>query len=93
MHKKYGKDGLVAISISLDELRDKDEALKFLVSKDAAFTNLLLDDGNWRDKLHFFAPPCYFVFNRQGKWVQFKGEDGPVDYPGMEKLVREFLKE
>lgn len=94
MHKKYAADGLVAISVSLDELNDKDEALKFLQSKDATFTNLLLNDTvNWPDKLHFFAPPAYFVFNRQGKWVQFKGEEGPVDYAAMEKTVRDFLKE
>jgi hypothetical protein len=91
MHKKYGKDGLVAISVNLGE--EKDEALKFLLSKEAAFTNLWLNDDDWQGKLHFVAPPCYFVFNRQGKWVQFKGEESPVDYPGMEKLVREFLKE
>jgi len=77
MHKKYAKDGLVAISVSLDELKDKEMALKFLQSKEAAFTNLLLNDTvNWSEKLHFSAPPCYFVFNRQGKWVQFKAEDG-----------------
>jgi hypothetical protein len=94
MHKKYAKDGLVAISVSLDEVKDKDVALKFLESKDAAFTNLLLHGKvDWSEKLHFFAPPSYFVFNRQGKWVQFKGEEGPVDYAGMEKLVVEFLKE
>jgi hypothetical protein len=94
MHKKYAKDGLVAISVSLDELKDKEVALKFLQSKDATFTNLLLNDTvNWSEKLHFFAPPCYFVFNRQGKWVQFKAEDGEINYADMEKRVREFLKE
>jgi len=94
MHKKYAKDGLVAISVSLDELKDKEVALKFLQSKDATFTNLLLNDTvNWSEKLHFFAPPCYFVFNRQGKWVQFKAEDGEISYEDMEKRVREFLKE
>ncbi len=94
MHKKYAKDGLVAISVSLDEVKDKEAALKFLESSGAAFTNLLLDDQVDRlAKLHFLAPPCYFVFNRRGQWVQFKGEEGPVDYPGMEKRVVEFLKE
>jgi hypothetical protein len=94
MHKKYAKDGLVAISVSLDELKDKDVALKFLQSKEATFTNLLLNDKvDWSEKLHFFAPPCYFVFNRQGKWVQFKAEDGEINYGDLEKRVREFLKE
>jgi hypothetical protein len=93
MHRKYGKDGLVAISVSLDDVKDKDVALKFLQGQEAGFTNLLLSDTTWSDKLHFLAPPCYFVFNKQGKWVQFKGEEGPVDYPAMEKLVRELLKE
>ena len=94
MHKKYAKDGLVAISVSLDELKDKEVALKFLQSKEATFTNLLLNDTvDLSEKLHFSAPPCYFVFNRQGKWVQFKAEDGEINYEDMEKRLREFLKE
>ena len=94
MHKKYAKDGLVAISVSLDGLDNKDNALKFLESKGANFTNLLLNDKvEWLEKFHFSAPPAYFVFNRQGKWVQFKAEDGEINYPAMEKLVVENLKE
>jgi hypothetical protein len=94
MHKKYAKDGLVAISVSLDGLDGKDNALKFLQSKGATFTNLLLNDKvDWDESFHFLAPPCYFVFNRQGKWVQFKAEDREINYADMEKRVRDFLKE
>jgi len=44
MHKKYGKDGLVCMSVSVDQLDDKDKAHKFLKSKGATFANYLLDE-------------------------------------------------
>jgi hypothetical protein len=101
MHKKYAKAGLAVISVSLDRLegsaKEKKELLDtvtaFLRAKGADFTNFLLDDDVDLDKkFHFIAPPCYFVFDRQGKWRQFTGDQGPVDYAGMEKLVVELLK-
>ena len=102
MHRKYAKDGLVAISVSLDRLegtaKEKEELLgkvkSFLRSQGADFTNVLLDDNvDLEQKFHFIAPPCYFVFDRQGKWRQFIGDERPVDYEAMEKLVVKLLKE
>jgi len=99
MHKKYAKDGLVAISVSLDPLADdpqvKDKVLKFLRSQDAAFTNLLLDEpfGFWQDKLRFNSPPCYYVFSRLGRWTVFHPDEEKFDQQAVVKLVEELLRE
>jgi len=88
MHKTYAGMGLVAISVSVDELIDretkkrldevvKEKVLKYLNSQEATFTNLLLDEVQnvWQEKLRIVGVPTVFVFNREGKWVQFKGDD------------------
>ncbi|MCI0465262.1 MAG: redoxin domain-containing protein [Gemmataceae bacterium] len=119
MQRTYGKDGLVAISVSVDPLKSEERTeeevkaavLKFLRAKGATFTNLLLDEPTkvWQNKLRIEAVPAVFVFSRQGKWVQFKGDDGtlkkePSDklaadgknyyrYPEVEALVQKLLKE
>src|SRR5262249_21852274 len=90
MHRKYAKDGLVAISLNLDAATDEDgkpneetrkQALKFLREEGAAFTNLMLDEPQdfWQPRLHLEdGLPGVFVFNRAGKWVQFKVGDGSL---------------
>jgi hypothetical protein len=99
MHKKYASDGLQVITVSLDTVDggDKetlDRVMAFLRASEANFTNVLLTDQVDRpQKFHFVAPPCYFVFDKQGKWHQFKGEEKPIDYEAMEKLVVRLLKE
>jgi hypothetical protein len=102
MHKKYGKDGLQVISVSLDTVEGTPQQKKeivttvtaFLRNQRAVFTNLLLEERvDWDKKFHFFAPPCYFVFDKRGKWHQFLGDEAPVDYRAMEKLVVELLRE
>ena len=88
MHKKYAKDGLVAITLNLDPLKEAEagkdlsaevtaRALKFLRAKGATGTNLLLDEPTafWQEKFGFAAPPTLFVFDRQGRWVRFKSDD------------------
>jgi len=100
MQQKYGKQGFEVVTVLLDDLEEapeaKDEALKFLKSKNAtAFTNLLLNEPVkvWQDKLRFAAFPCVYVFNRQGKWTQFKADAEPIDHDAVEKLVVELLRE
>ena len=93
MHEKYAKDGLVAVSVSLDDLKEsgaEQAVLKFLKSRNASFTNLILDESQeyWQKKFNMDGPPSVFVFNREGKWKQWVGGD---PYPEVEKLVVEFL--
>jgi thiol-disulfide isomerase/thioredoxin len=94
MHNKYAGQGLAALSVhafpALDE-KGQTRALKFLRDRNATFTNLILDEPAevWQDKLHSDALPIVFVFNREGKWTQFKTEG--VNYAEIEKLVVQLL--
>ena len=80
MHKKLANKGMVVISVSVDEAQEKekvDAANKFLREQQSPFVNLLLDEphGFWSKKLNFTIPPCYFVFDRRGKWMRFNPSD------------------
>jgi hypothetical protein len=95
LHEKYSKDGLVCLSVSLDDPREKGKLArvqKFLEARKASFTNVILDEDQefWQKKFNFFGPPCVYVFNQEGKWVRFV-DDGE-HYPQIEKLVVQWLK-
>lgn len=95
MQKKYKKDGLVAISVSLDDPSDKDtekNVLAFLKKQRAEFTNLILNAKleEWQGKLKFDGPPAVFVFHRGGKYERFVAGE---PYDKIEKRVVELLKE
>ncbi len=101
MHKKHAAAGLVVITLNTDEAKDK-EARKdiraFLNEKQASTINLLLDEPGefMQKKLRYDLLPCYYVFDRQGKWTQFVGDvdNGKgVDYRAMDRLIEDSLKE
>ena len=99
MHKKYAKQGLVVITVALDDIKEdppaKDRALKFLQAKGAAFTNLLLDEPVefWQKQFRFVAPPCQYVFSRQGKWTQYASDKEEIKHDEVEKLIVQLLGE
>jgi thiol-disulfide isomerase/thioredoxin len=82
MHKKYAAKDLVVISVNTDELDDAGKppknVVKFLNEQKATMLNVLLDaDAEVKkDKLRLRSYPCVYVFNRDGQWTQFMGEDG-----------------
>jgi hypothetical protein len=93
MHKKYAKDRVAAVSVSLDDPNDKkamQNVRDFLGKQKAVFTNLVLDEKPevWQEKLKFSGPPCVFVFNRDGKWEKFESPE----YADIEKYVTGLLK-
>jgi thiol-disulfide isomerase/thioredoxin len=94
LHEKYAKDGLVAVSVSLDDPH-KDgitaAVLKFLRSRKASFTNFVLDESPeyWTKKFDTVGPPFAYVFDREGKWRRFQGAE---HYGEIEALVLDFLK-
>ena len=95
LHQKSAKDGLVAVSVSLDELSEdgaKDKVQKFLDRQKATMTNLILDEkpAVWQAKLKIDGPPLVMVFNRKGELEQ-KFVDKDVDYAAIERLVAELL--
>ena len=75
-----------------------DQARKFLVKKNIPFRNVLLNEPSefWNKKLDFTIPPCYYVFDRHGKWVRFRGVDfdePEVMYREMDKVLLQMLNE
>lgn len=95
LHKRYARDGVVCVSVSVDKVAKKAAALEFLRSKGAAFTNYLVDGGGelW-DRWDFKGVPAVFVFDQQGKRVgNFTGDDPDKQftYPDVEKLVQKLI--
>jgi hypothetical protein len=97
MQRKYAKDGVVALSVSLDNPEDKEvreRILKFLRAKDAEFTNLYLDESSelWSERLKIDLPPTVFVFDREGR-IAGKFELEKANYEKyVEPLVDDLLK-
>lgn len=95
MHKKHAADGLVAISVSLDdfeEAKTKDVVLKFLTKQNATFTNFIIAEEAevWQKKLDIGGPPVVYVYGRDGKVVK-KFDEG-VKYTEVQKVVEPLLK-
>ena len=94
LYKDNAKDGLVAISVSLDEPGEKgvkEKVQSFLNKMKANFPNVILDESQefWQNKFDFRGPPCVFVFNREGKWKQFKDFE---NYDAIKKYALSCLK-
>jgi hypothetical protein len=101
MHRKYAKDGLVAVSVTLDDPADmavRARALVFLKKQGATFANVLLDETPefYQSKLKIDGPPCIYIFNRDNRWVLKRdgtGDNGRIDYELFEKRIVELLAE
>jgi hypothetical protein len=98
MHKKYGDKGLVVVTVSIDPLKEKDlvqQANKALREIAPPFRNLLLDETPdfIEKRLGFVFPPSYFVFDRRGKWMNFRvADDGTaVDKAAMDRVILQLL--
>jgi thiol-disulfide isomerase/thioredoxin len=98
LHGKHAKDGVVCMSVSVDEPEPEKytAALDFLKSKKATFANYLIQDEGeaWWDKWEIKAIPVVLVFGRDGKLVKKFDKDDPDNqftYDDVEKLVAELL--
>lgn len=94
LHGKYAKDGLVCISIAVDDADEKDKCLKFLQKQKATFANFLIDEpGNvWEKKLDSGAPPTVIVIGRDGQRVKRFTTEEPFTYADVEKVVKPLLR-
>jgi len=95
LHQRYAKDGVVCMSVSLDEPKQHDTALTFLKSQKATFPNYLLDEGEagW-DKLDLKGIPVVFVYGREGKLARKFTNDDPDNqftYADVEKFVQDMI--
>ena len=93
MHKELSKDGLVVISLTVDDPEDRGAALEFLTRQKATFQNFLLEDKDRNEKagdekLFHSSPPIMHFFGRDGKKARtLEGKETE----GAEKLVKELL--
>lgn len=101
MHRKYANDGLVALSVTVDDPADaavRKRALTYLQKQGAAFTNVLLDEMPelYQTKLKIDGPPCVYIFNRDNRFVVKRdgvGDAGRIDYEQFEKVIVGLLAE
>lgn len=93
LHQKYAKDGLVCISLTVDDVDDKDRSLKFLRSQKATMINLLIDEPaeTWQKKLDATVPPNVFVIGKDGKRIKRFTSAEPFSYADVEKVVKPLL--
>src|SRR4051812_661308 len=102
MHEKYGKDGLVVLTVTVDDPKDaaaRTVVENFLAKKTYPFRTLNLDaDVEKLPTLDFGGGvPGAFVFNRDNRYVKKlplydrvkKQELEEFDYDAIEKTVAE----
>lgn len=102
MHGKLKKQGLVCVSVNLDEPADARlmaAVKKFLAEQKADFDHFILDEesATWQKQIGVAGPPVVFVFGRDGKLARkFDGSDDPngeVNYQHIEELVVKLLQQ
>ena len=103
MQQKYGKQGFVAFSVSVDDPTDKeavDAVKKILLDNKMTTTNYLLDEDSsvWQQKLKADGPPIVYVFNREGKIEKKWSENPPKGEEKkraeeMDRLVEQLLQQ
>jgi hypothetical protein len=96
MHRKYEKDGVVCLSVSVDEVEGQQKTLKFLADQGATFENYLLNEENevWQKQWDTAAPPLVLVYDREGKVAgRFENNDPkkPFTYHDVENRVKQLL--
>lgn len=97
MHRKYGKDGLVVLSVSFDNPKDmeaREELEKFLKKKEADFTNLILENNadEMYKALGIEGPPCLYLFNRENRFVKKMVGADKIDFTVIESEIGKMLK-
>jgi thiol-disulfide isomerase/thioredoxin len=94
LHHKYAKDGLVCISVSVDDIDDKERTLKFLRSQKATTINYLIDESAdvWQNKLDATVPPNAIIFGRDGQRVKRFSAEAPFTYEDVGKAVKSALE-
>ena len=97
LHERFAKDGLVCMSLSIDDKEDRDAALEFLKSRHAAFANFIMDEPAmvWQEHFLLKGVPAVFIWDRAGKQVaRFDGDDpdNQFTYADVDKKVAALLQ-
>jgi thioredoxin-related protein len=99
MHRKFGSQGLVCMSLNAVDLDAKDQAkvLEFLKEKEANFPNFLLKDDKpipeLAEKFPTEPTPLIMLFNRAGKRVKMLEVDKDLADENVEAEVKKLLDE
>jgi thiol-disulfide isomerase/thioredoxin len=93
----YADQGVICVSVSVDDPDERASVLKYLKSKKATFTNFLLDEDPsvWQDKWDITAIPAVFVYGVDGKIAAKFDHNEPQNdftYDDVEDAVDELLK-
>ncbi len=88
LQKKYGKDGLVIVGVSLDEA-GPDHVRKFAEKKGMNYTIVMGDETTQTAFGGFDGIPTTFLINRDGKIVHQK--TGAWPHEDYEELVKKYL--
>lgn len=97
LHRKYAPQGVVCMSVSVDDPDQKDDALAFLRQQQAAFANYLIQDASdaWFDKWNIKGIPIVLVFGADGTLARKFDKDDPDNqytYEDVDALVAELLE-
>jgi hypothetical protein len=94
MHRKYAPDGLVVMTVDLDEreLKKKDKVVEFLGKQEATFPHFILDDSAenvkaWKAK-HRAELDTKLIFDRAGNQVRVPTD---LDDDEFEPFLRKVL--
>jgi thiol-disulfide isomerase/thioredoxin len=96
LQRKYAKQGLAVVAVSVDDVEDPDareRAKAFLQKQQSVCRNLLLAEKpeSWVPKLKMNSIPCLFLFDREGRLINRYDGDS-VDLAAIERRIVELLK-
>ena len=94
LHNDLAEQGVVFISLSVDDLDDKAASLEFLKKNKATFQNFILADKDRNEeagdkKLYHSIPPIVHVFDRTGAKV--KTYESKKESAALDGLLKELL--
>ena len=96
LQRKYAKDGLAVVTVSVDDVTDpevRERVKAFLQQQQATTRNLLLAEKPevWIAKLKMNSIPSMFLFDREGRLInRWTGND--LDLNVIEKRIEELLR-
>jgi hypothetical protein len=84
LHRKYEKQGVTFVSMSLDDRDDElavEDARRFLIKQKATFDNYLMNeiDTDAFEKLDLLGIPAVFIFDRSGELSYRLTADNPTN--------------
>jgi len=96
MHRQHAQEGLICMSVSVDNRKRRDAALGFLQKQGADFSNFWLDERDtlWQDRWVIQGPPAIFIFDRQGRRAaRYDSENPkkPYTHRDVERVVKKLL--